>query len=214
MRAPAAPTPAASDEASDEISDGRVLRRARNRDAVIDALVALINEGNLNPSAKEIAARAGVSHRSVFRYFDDMRDLAETAIRREFLVAAKLAALPSGDGRSLEERIDVLVDTRLVFYQTVHYPAIVAQQQARRYPRITEETAALTEILRRDLGVYFRPELGEIDDTGRAVVDAILTITSFDSWDLAHRVYHYDDTAIRASWTTSLGVLLGNAAAR
>ena len=100
------------------------------------------------------------------------------------------------------------------FYQTVRYPAIVAQQQARRYPRITDETAALTEILRRDLGAYFRPELGEIDATGRAVIDAILTITSFDSWDLAHRVYRYDDTAIHASWTTSIAVLLGHAATR
>ncbi|MEO1059567.1 MAG: helix-turn-helix domain-containing protein, partial [Actinomycetota bacterium] len=96
--------PIATADLSD--ADGRSLRRERNREAVIDALVELIQEGNLEPGAKQIAERAGVSHRSVFRYFDDMTDLAETAVRREFAAAAELAAIPQPSSDSLAARID------------------------------------------------------------------------------------------------------------
>ena len=64
-------------------SDGRRLRRGRNRDAVVRALLALYNEGNLNPSTEEIALRSGVSARSLFRYFDDVDDLCQAAITQQ-----------------------------------------------------------------------------------------------------------------------------------
>lgn len=48
---------------SPEAQDGRHLRRDRNRDAVVDALLALYGEGNLDPSSAEIAERARLSPR-------------------------------------------------------------------------------------------------------------------------------------------------------
>ena len=62
--------------------DGRRLRREQNREAVIDALVALFEEGSYTPSSNEIAERAGISPRSLFRYFDDVDDLNRTAVER------------------------------------------------------------------------------------------------------------------------------------
>ena len=55
--------------------DGRRLRRDQNREAVLDALVALFHEGIYQPSTNDIAERAGISPRSVFRYFEDVDDL-------------------------------------------------------------------------------------------------------------------------------------------
>ena len=71
------------DESGAPSEDGRRLRRARNRAAVIDSLLELIRMGETDPTVSKIAERAGVSHRSVFRYFDDMDDLARTAIDQE-----------------------------------------------------------------------------------------------------------------------------------
>src|SRR6476646_5446926 len=62
--------------------DGRRLRREQNREAVIDALVALFDEGDYTPSTATIAGRAGISPRSLFRYFDDVDDLNQAAIER------------------------------------------------------------------------------------------------------------------------------------
>ena len=60
-----------SDDAFGEETDGRRLRRALNREAVVDALLSLYDEGNLRPGTDRIAERAGISPRSLFRYFDD-----------------------------------------------------------------------------------------------------------------------------------------------
>jgi len=46
-------------------TDGRVTRGVRNREAIIDALLACYEEGALRPSVPEVATRAGVSTRSV-----------------------------------------------------------------------------------------------------------------------------------------------------
>ncbi|MEM9513280.1 MAG: TetR/AcrR family transcriptional regulator [Actinomycetota bacterium] len=205
--------PIATDDQSD--ADGRSLRRERNREAVIDALVELIHEGNLEPGAKQIAERAGVSHRSVFRYFEDMTDLAETAVRREFAAAAELAAIPQPSSDSLAARIDALVESRFQLYRAVANATLVARQQATRYPRINDEMAALANVLRSELIDYFAPELTGCDEpTTIAIADTVMTLTSFDGWDLARRVYQYHDEQIRRSWSTALDVLLSNAASR
>src|SRR5688500_3891186 len=62
--------------------DGRRLRRQQNREAVIDALIELFEEGSYTPSSAEVAERAGISPRSLFRYFDDVDDLNRAAVDR------------------------------------------------------------------------------------------------------------------------------------
>src|SRR5213595_667490 len=55
--------------------DGRTARARRTRAAVVDALLQLIDEGDLRPTAPRIAERAKVSVRSVFQHFDDLEGL-------------------------------------------------------------------------------------------------------------------------------------------
>src|SRR5208282_5320763 len=52
--------------------DGRLARSARTRHAVVDALLDLLGEGDLRPTAARISERAGVSLRLVFHHFDDL----------------------------------------------------------------------------------------------------------------------------------------------
>ena len=56
------------------------LRTERGRQLVVDALLAYYDEGDHEPGAAKIAARAGVSERTVFRYFDDLDALAAEAV--------------------------------------------------------------------------------------------------------------------------------------
>lgn len=55
--------------------DGRTARALRTRDSLVDATIALVEEGDLRPTAPRIAERAGVSVRSVFQHFDDLESL-------------------------------------------------------------------------------------------------------------------------------------------
>src|SRR6478672_677765 len=95
--------------------DGRRLRSDRSRTAVVDALLTLYEEGNATPGAAEIARRAGVSERSVFRHFEDLDSLAEATIEREIERVGDLFAAPDAHG-SRADRIRSLVDQRLDLY--------------------------------------------------------------------------------------------------
>ncbi|MCW3001336.1 MAG: TetR/AcrR family transcriptional regulator [Conexibacter sp.] len=55
--------------------DGRVARSHRTRAAIVDALIALLEEGNVQPTIEEIAARARVSPRTVFQHYADREAL-------------------------------------------------------------------------------------------------------------------------------------------
>jgi TetR/AcrR family transcriptional regulator, regulator of autoinduction and epiphytic fitness len=78
-----------------EPADGRAARSHRTRRAIIDAMRALHAEGDLRPTVPRIAARAGVSLRTVWQQFADREALLLEAVRRDREIQ-----------RSLVERID------------------------------------------------------------------------------------------------------------
>ncbi len=55
--------------------DGRRLRGKRSRQGIVEAMIELVRSGNPEPTAEEVAARAGVAMRTVFRHFADMDSL-------------------------------------------------------------------------------------------------------------------------------------------
>jgi AcrR family transcriptional regulator len=55
--------------------DGRHHRSVVTRRKIVEALTALIREGVLVPTAEQVALRASVGLRTVFRHFDDMDTL-------------------------------------------------------------------------------------------------------------------------------------------
>src|SRR3954454_6085318 len=91
--------------------DGRTARAQRTRAAVVDALLQLINEGDLRPTAPRIAERAKVSLRSVFQHFSDLEALYAAATSREIdIIAGMVEPLPT-EG-PLPSRVEAFVDQR------------------------------------------------------------------------------------------------------
>lgn len=64
---------------SSEKVDGRKTRRSRNKKKALDAFIKLVDEQAKLPSAEDIACEAGVSRRSIFRYFNDIDQLVVAA---------------------------------------------------------------------------------------------------------------------------------------
>lgn len=191
--------------------DGRTMRRTRNRTAVISALLAMIREGDLHPGAAEIAERAGVSHRSIFRYFDDLDDLVRTAIDQAFQDAAPLSAVPDVGHGSLTERIERFVDARLQLFAFVDGTMQVARMRAHSIPSIDEEIAVIVEQFRVQIGEHFTTELGAVEQPAREfLVDAVLVLTSYDSYTIHLRLLGSSVERIRAAWITGLTALLKN----
>src|SRR5438128_5710550 len=91
--------------------DGRTARAYRTRTAVVDALLQLINDGDLRPTAPRIAERAKVSLRSVFQHFTDLEALYAAATSREIDIIAGMVEPLASEG-PLAERIDAFVAQR------------------------------------------------------------------------------------------------------
>ena len=99
---------------------------------MVDAILSLYQEGNVSPSLDEIADRSGVSHRSVFRYFQDLEELYRVAIERHRAMLEpflQFDAEPAGDRVG---RIEQFVDHRFDLYERVAPVARVGRMHALR----------------------------------------------------------------------------------
>ncbi len=63
-------------------TDGRRLRSQASRERIIDAVVAIIDDGQEIPTAEAVADRANVGLRSVYRHFGDMDSLYSAVLER------------------------------------------------------------------------------------------------------------------------------------
>src|ERR687896_1485703 len=105
-------------EAATGQRDGRTVRAERTRQARVDALLALLDEGHLTPTAAEIAGRAGVSERSVFQHFPDREALFE-AVARQHYERVMPTLQPVDASLPLDERIDQFTRQRARLYELI-----------------------------------------------------------------------------------------------
>jgi AcrR family transcriptional regulator len=167
-------------EAAPEV-DGRHLRRERNREAVIDALVELFREGSFQPSSEEIAVRAGLSPRSLFRYFDDIDDLNRAAIDRQLASARPLLSPGVRADAPTAEKIERVAAARVRLWEEIAPAARAARVCAYRHPIIAAQMHEGRTFLRAQLRRLFAPEL-QGERTG--LLPAIDVVCSFESYEL------------------------------
>jgi AcrR family transcriptional regulator len=104
------------DVATAEGLDGRQTRTLRSRLAICEACLDLVQEGALQPSADQIAERAGVSRRSVFNHFADLAELYDAVVEVGMQRCAPLLEKIS-DEEPIEGRIERLAEIRTNFLE-------------------------------------------------------------------------------------------------
>ena len=161
---------------SDLIVDGRTARRQRNKDAVLDALIELANEGNDEPPIEVIAERAGVSYRSVYRYFDDRTDLMLSAIARVMGDLWPIFDVEHLGEGPLDARIDRLISVRLDAYRRLAPLTRSAVHRRANEPAVAEGYDRVREYLREQLATQFQPELATMPPAERKLVLAALDV--------------------------------------
>ncbi len=148
-----------------ERPDGRVLRGRRNREAVVDAFLSLLEEGDPQPRAGAIASRAGVSTRSVFQHFRDLESLYLVAGQREAKRLAKI--LPEIDpSLSRRERIEVFVARRAEALEALAPVAAAARLREPQSAQLRANRQAFVDHARRYCRETFRPELESRGERG------------------------------------------------
>lgn len=182
---PGALDTATGDPDAPKETDGRRLRRALNREAVVDALLDLYREGNLRPGTDEIAERAGISPRSLFRYFEDADDLAGEAVTRQLGRAMPLLPLAVGPDAPFDVRVAALVEQRLRLFTTLGQAAHVARLRAPFQPRLAMSLREGRKFLRSQARTLFAIELMSMaDHEAEAALAAADVLTSFESYQL------------------------------
>lgn len=171
---------------SAEPIDGRQTRTLRSRRAICDACLDLVQEGVLQPSADQIAERAGVSRRSVFNHWTDLAALYDDVvavgmercaplrepIRRELPLGARVAKLAAVSARFFEATTP--------FRRSMAASALVGpvQGEAQRVGR------ALLQQQRDEIAAIFAGELAQLAAHERAeLVEALAVALSPASWE-------------------------------
>ncbi|MFP8878350.1 MAG: TetR/AcrR family transcriptional regulator [Myxococcota bacterium] len=165
-------------EASGNGPDGRALRGARNRERIVEALLELVREGELLPTAEQVSQRAGVGTRTVFRHFDDMESLnseVQAAIKLEI---DPLLTEPRSTG-NLEQRTRAMIRRRIAIFERIAPFMRSGDIQRWNTPFLQRNHAEDTRRLRADL-LKWLPELVDADDDR---LEALDLFTSFEAWN-------------------------------
>ncbi|PCI32530.1 MAG: hypothetical protein COB54_06915 [Alphaproteobacteria bacterium] len=157
--------------------DGRRARSARSRGAILKAMIELIAEGILVPTAQSVSDRAGVGIRTVFRHFDDMESLFSLVTEEIYIESTPLIIGGDRTG-SLEIRVHHGVDCRIQVYEKHQNILLSGRSQRWEYKILRDMYAGLQKNLRADFD-HLVPELKELSVVDREAVDASV---SFEMW--------------------------------
>jgi len=168
--------------------DGRNARSERTRGAVATALLALLQEGHLRPTAAEIAERAGVSLRSVFQHFEDLESLYAAVADVQMERLSRLISQETGVGpfadrtRSFAERRAELLEaiTPVRRAALLHEP--FSEELARRL-------RSAHDMAREEIERTFAPELRRRPRRdATSLVFALDVATNWSAWDTLRRM--------------------------
>ncbi len=185
--------------------DGRVARRQRNIDAVIDVVLEMFAEEAMFPTIEQAATRSGLSLRSLYRYFADPGELLEAVIKRSDQVGLELSRIHAIGQGSLEDRIGDFVAVRLRLHDGVGPVLRATAANAAHHPRVRDELAKNRDSMREQFELQFAPELVHLKSSDReAVVSAGDLLTQLESIDYLRR--HRQVTVAEAGTALATGL--------
>ena len=185
--------------------DGRVRRGVRSREAIVAALMELVGGGILQPTVQQVADRAGVGVRSVFRHFSEMETL-HRAMDARLEVEARPLMIAADRSGTMAERVAALVRQRAAFFERIAPFKRSANLVRLRSTFLEERHRDLQRRLRADLSRW----LPELAAAPAPVVEAIDLTTSFEAWDRMRSDQKLGPKAAGAAIETTILALLRN----
>jgi AcrR family transcriptional regulator len=169
-----APEPAPAEPAA---TDLRRHRSVTTRKKIADALLALVGEGVVRPTAEQVAQRADVGLRTVFRHFEDMETLYREVIRDVDAMILPVVHRHPG-ARSWKQGLAESIDVLAGHYERMAATYLVTQVHRHGSPFLDEQLRRYAELQRQML----RTLLPRAVLADRACVDALGLLMSIDAW--------------------------------
>src|SRR3984885_14452605 len=158
-------------------ADGRKHRSQKSQMLIVNAMLELVAQGNLEPSADQIAEIAKVGRRSVFRHFSDMDTLYREMNKS---IAATMGSLVQQPFQATDWRGQVLelVDRRAVGFEKMK-PFLLAGQVHRHRSEFLKTAHAQFVGILRDILMGILPKAVTRETV---LVEALDMLLGFESW--------------------------------
>ncbi|GLY00986.1 MULTISPECIES: TetR/AcrR family transcriptional regulator [Actinoplanes] len=185
--------------------DGRTARSERTRNAIVDAHLRLISEGDLRPTADRIAKVAGVSLRALWSHFADMESLM-TASGQRVLEHRDASHQPIDAGLPLPERIDAYCRQRARLLEEIGPAARASALKEPFSTGLQRYRKVHVSRVRDELEAVFGPELG--DD--RELVEALTAVSLWPTWDTLRGAMDLSEEGARTALTRTVTALFAS----
>ena len=193
-------------------TDGRHRRAQANREAIVEALVSLYADGYVDPSAAEIAERAGVSERSLFRHFDDIDDLCHTAFVVQWKRLADRTRLLVAPTASTDEKIAAVVEQRVGLYLDMMNVMRITRMHAVRNDTVLRHVQSSRKELRKQIERLFASECEVLPtEKAKSLLLTINAVLSFEHVEQLRVDQGMPTSRIVSSLRAALSSLFGNA---
>ncbi len=161
-----------------DTTDGRRLRSRDSKRKIVAAMMELVREGRIAPTAEEVAQRANVGLRTVFRRFKDMESLyAEMAIA----IGEQVAPIvdPALGDNTWAQNFTRLVTRRLRVYEVIMPYRVAAEVLKFQSDVLLTHHLNIVRTERERLKAVLPAYL--LKD--RPVIEALEAVLSFDMWN-------------------------------
>lgn len=158
-------------------ADGRARRSQDSQHRIVAAMMELVAGGEMTPSAEQVAARARVGLRSVFRHFNDMDSLYREMSKA---IAVTMEGISRAPFTSIgwREQVLELVDRRALAYEKMGPFLRAGQIHRHRSFVLKMGHDRFVTTLRQILHGLLPPDVAR----GSPIVEAIDLLTSFECW--------------------------------
>jgi len=172
------------DTSASAIVDGRRQRTQITRKNIIDAAIALQNEGNMRPSMQQISARAGVSLRTAFQHFPEKHQLTHAVLdelTRAFRVDPPTPELAPHS--ALEARIARFLDVRTRYLEALTPHRRASNAMIANVPLLQKHRLKVRKRAREIVATWFAAELDQLKPASRTKwLTAIATLVDWEMW--------------------------------
>jgi AcrR family transcriptional regulator len=187
--------------------DGRTARAERTRNAIVEAHLALIGEGDLKPTGERIAERAGVSLRALWANFKDMEALFAASGRRltqrqdeEFKPIAVDLPLP--------QRIDQFCRQRARILELIAPSARAAQLKEPFSAQLRRNRAANIGRVQDEVNALFDAELTAAGSGREQLFHALIVASTWSAWSMMRDELKLDSDGALGIMTRTVSALL------
>jgi AcrR family transcriptional regulator len=156
--------------------DGRRLRSQDSRQRIVKAMLSLVGEGVMSPTAEQVSETANVGIRTVFRHFRDMESLY-----REISEELEKEVLPFFDvdvDSDAPDPIETIVQRKAVLYEKISPYKICGSLHRHRSVFLRADNDRMVKAERRFLERFTKTHF-QVDRIAFAALENIL---SFEFW--------------------------------